>query len=201
MERLGIDFDNTLVRYEELFHKIATEQGLIEEDFPKNKKEIRNELNNRGLSDKFTEIQGEVYGLRINEARPAEGVINALKKIMDYQIPIFIVSHKTRYPYKGTPYNLHESAWSWLKSSGFLSKKNLGIEINNIYFEETKESKIRRIHQLKCTHYIDDLPEILTALDDSITKIHYNPEDGVCKEDHINMKNWDMLEQILKDSR
>ena len=43
---------------------------------------------------------------------------------------------------------------------------------------------------------IDDLPEILTALDDSITKIHYNPK-MVCKE-ILNMKNWDMLEQILK---
>ena len=31
MTLLGLDFDNTLVRYDKLFYKVALEKGLIEE--------------------------------------------------------------------------------------------------------------------------------------------------------------------------
>ena len=30
MTLLGLDFDNTLVRYDKLFHQLAVEKGLIE---------------------------------------------------------------------------------------------------------------------------------------------------------------------------
>ena len=34
MTLLGLDFDNTLVRYDKLFHKLAKEKGLIEHHVP-----------------------------------------------------------------------------------------------------------------------------------------------------------------------
>jgi hypothetical protein len=200
MMRLGIDFDNTLVRYDNLFHKIAYEQGWIGQSFPKSKTKIRDHLNKTGLADKFTEIQGEVYGSRIREAEPAAGVMRALKNIKEKQVPIYIVSHKTMYPYKGKPYNLHESAREWLKQNGFTNKKILGIKKEDIYFEESKQKKIERIHELKCTHYIDDLPEILEMLESSITKIHYNPDNDVTSSNNnwLKMDNWCKLEEILR---
>ena len=32
MTLLGLDFDNTLVRYDNLFHKLALEKGLINDE-------------------------------------------------------------------------------------------------------------------------------------------------------------------------
>ena len=33
MTLLGLDFDNTLVHYDELFHQLAVERKLIKDDF------------------------------------------------------------------------------------------------------------------------------------------------------------------------
>ena len=41
MTLLGLDFDNTIVRYDNLFHKLAIEKGLIEQSVPRDKKAIR----------------------------------------------------------------------------------------------------------------------------------------------------------------
>ena len=35
---LGLDFDNTIIKYDELFYKIAFEKDLIPADLPKEKK-------------------------------------------------------------------------------------------------------------------------------------------------------------------
>ena len=44
MKLLGIDFDNTLVNYDNLFHKVAVEKGLIKYSLPANKIAIRDYL-------------------------------------------------------------------------------------------------------------------------------------------------------------
>ena len=51
----------------------------------------------------------------------------------------------------------------------------LGWEHEQTFFELTKEEKIARIVKLGCTHYIDDLPEILEMLPNTITKILFDP--------------------------
>ena len=40
MTLLGLDFDNTLVRYDKLFHKLALEKNLIEQEIPANKQQF-----------------------------------------------------------------------------------------------------------------------------------------------------------------
>ena len=35
MIKLGLDFDNTIICYENIFHKLAFEKKLIKESFPK----------------------------------------------------------------------------------------------------------------------------------------------------------------------
>ena len=68
MSRLGLDFDNTLVRYDKLFHQLAIEKGLIEKTLPADKTTIRDYLRGQGRDEQFTMLQGEVYGLRILES-------------------------------------------------------------------------------------------------------------------------------------
>ena len=41
---IGIDFDNTIVSYDDLFHRLATERGLIPAAFPSRKTSMRDFL-------------------------------------------------------------------------------------------------------------------------------------------------------------
>jgi len=198
MIRLGLDFDNTLIFYDNIFHKIALEKKLITEKFPAQKKKIRDFLITHNLEEQFTRIQAEVYGKRILEAKPSEGLIKNLKKIKDKNIEIYIISHKTIHPYKGPKYNLHDAAEEWLNKNGFFDKSKLGFKRENIFFEITKFDKINRIKTIRCTHFIDDLPEILSMIDGECIKILYDPN-NINKQNKFKvLKNWDNLESILK---
>ena len=101
MTLLGLDFDNTLVRYDKLFYQLALERKLIKESLPADKIIIRNHLRSKGQDEDFTLLQGEVYGRRILEAEPAEGMLNALKRLKKDGVQMRLVSHKTKTPYKG----------------------------------------------------------------------------------------------------
>ena len=56
---IGIDFDNTIVTYDNVFYEHAVKLGLIDKSVSKNKKQIRDEI--RKLPNgKQAEIIGEV---------------------------------------------------------------------------------------------------------------------------------------------
>lgn len=179
MKLFGLDFDNTLVRYDELFHKLALEKGLIDSSLQANKKTIRDHLREKGQDEEFTLLQGEVYGLRILEAKPADGMLDTLKFLSNHGINMCIISHKTTRPYKGPAYDLHTAAWGWLEKHGFFSSSGPKMSPEQVFFEESKTKKISKIRDLKCTHYIDDLPEILELIELSCgtecSKILYDP--------------------------
>jgi hypothetical protein len=174
---IGIDFDNTIICYDRVFHKVAFESGLIPDDLPAGKKFIRNHLRSEGKEDLWTEMQGLVYGDKIIEAESYPGVDDFLGYCKLRNIHTCIVSHKTRDPYRGPKYDLHEAGYKWLHAKGFLDKEKSRMSSRQVYFELTKEEKIQRIVSLKCTHFIDDLPEILLAdgIPGNIKKILFDP--------------------------
>ena len=200
---LGLDFDNTLVSYDKLFYKLALEKDLIEASLPKSKTEVRNYLRNKGKDEEFTLLQGEVYGLRILEAEPAEGMVKALGEINKQGIAMVLVSHKTKTPYKGPAYDLQQAAWQWLEKYSFFEKDGLGWSRDQVFFEESKDAKIRRIQQIGCTHYIDDLTNILENIPNRIKRILYDPGKKISKEelskkDLIRLANWENLKETIK---
>jgi|MDTB01.1.fsa_nt_gb hypothetical protein len=158
---LGIDFDNTIVSYEGVFHRIAIEDGLIPKSLSTSKGAVRDYLRDLDQEDIWTEMQGLVYGTKMDMANPYPDVINFFKFSKKAQLPTRIISHKTLYPFKGERNNLHESASNWLKNHGFFESFGIGMDRNNIFFETTQEAKINRIQKTGCTHFIDDLPEFL----------------------------------------
>ena len=206
MTLLGLDFDNTLVRYDKLFHQLALEKGLIEESLPASKIAIRDHLRSQGLDEQFTLLQGEVYGLRILEAKPAEGMLQALSELHQRDIPMVLVSHKTRTPYKGPAYDLQGAAIQWLEKYGFFDHARLAWSKKQVYFEETKSAKLRRIVNQRCTHYIDDLVEILRELPSnrSIKKILYSPNGNNKEPKNTNkiliMNNWCSLSKVFSEN-
>ena len=195
---LGIDFDNTIIKYDKLFHKIACEKGLISTELPKQKNAVRDYLRETGVEDEWTIIQGEVYGERIKEAVPFSGALETLQKLNAQQIPINIVSHKTREPYLGPIRDLHAAALNWLKLNGIIDTEVSGVKEDGVFFEITKEDKINRIVQLGCTHYLDDLPEILEMIPDDINKILFSPNgEEIINSNWTVIRSWNDLPSVL----
>ena len=56
-------------------------------------------------------------------------------------------------------------------------------------FENTKKEKVERIMKQSCTHFIDDLPEILEELGGNIKEV-YNPMDKECPLRIISISKW-----------
>ena len=196
--RLGLDFDNTLISYDQLFHRVALDKGLIPEEILQQKNAVRDSMRERGIEDEWTRLQGEVYGGRILEAEPYPGMLHTLKLLADKQVRMYIVSHKTRTPYIGRPWDLHASARSWLQKHGFLDANRMDWSDCQIFFELTKQEKIARIIDLECTHYVDDLPEILAMLPSHVEKIFFSPSQNVqVHSDWKRMSSWQELPSIL----
>ena len=156
--RIGLDFDNTIVRYDSLFHRVASESGLIPPEIPVDKVAVRDHLRRVGREDDWTEMQGTVYGGRMEEAEMFPGVLDFLRWAREANHDVFIVSHKTRHPFRGELHDLHAAARTWAER--WLDGT---IPSGRIFFELTKEEKLGRIGACACDLFLDDLPEILTA--------------------------------------
>jgi hypothetical protein len=158
---IGVDFDNTIVSYDALFHRVARELGLIPAALPATKTAVRDHLRAAGMEDRWTALQGRVYGARMAEAAPYPGAIEFFQECRRSGIAIRIISHKTRHPFVGEKYDLRRAATEWLESNGFFSPGPGGLARADVFFEPTKTAKIRRIAECGCESFIDDLPEIL----------------------------------------
>ena len=162
---IGVDFDNTIVCYDDVFHRVALEQGLIPATVPASKREVRGYLEQCGKANAWTELQGWVYGVRLQTARPFPGVLEFFRSYVRSGACLCIVSHKTRYPALGPAHDLHEAAHQWLEVNGFYDPGQIGLSRDRVYFELSQQAKVDRIAQVSCTFFIDDLPEVLTNPD------------------------------------
>jgi hypothetical protein len=162
--RIGVDFDNTVVGYDALFHRVAIERGLVQADVTATKLGVRDYLRGVGREDAWTEMQGYVYGARMQDAIAYPGALQFFAWARQDGHAVFIVSHKTRIPFAGHPYDLHEAARGWIATHLERTSPPL-LNGSDAYFELTKAEKLARIGRLGLDWYVDDLPEILTAPD------------------------------------
>lgn len=156
---IGLDFDNTIACYEGVFHRIAVEEALIPADTPTSKQAVRDYLRGIDREDDWTRLQGEVYGNRMDAVSAFPGVPEFFAACRVAGIALAIISHKTRHPFMGPTYDLHDSAWRWLRSQPWFD--SVGMQ-DHVYFELTKDAKLARIGSLRVTHFVDDLPEFLS---------------------------------------
>jgi hypothetical protein len=173
---VGIDFDNTIVCFDTLFHRAAVEQSLIPADVPTSKTAVRDYLRRVGKEPAWTELQGYVYGVKIREAAPFPGVLEFVSRCRERGWTALVISHKTRHPFIGPRYDLHEAARKWLEDRGFAGA---GLSPARIFLETTKEDKLRRIGKEGCRWFIDDLPEFLaeSAFPKSATPVLFDPNE------------------------
>jgi len=154
--RIGIDLDNTIIDYSYSFFKVAKEDNLISYRDPKNKKAIKSILISKFDENVWTKLQGKIYGEKIMTAKKYKNFDSFVKYMSGKGIEIFIISHKTKYPFLGKKTDLHNSANLWIKKN-----INNKIKKKNIYFETTLSKKIKRIKSLKLDYFIDDLEKVL----------------------------------------
>ncbi len=198
--RLGVDFDNTIVCYDALFHRVARERGLIPEGVPVNKSDVRNYLRRVENEAAWTEMQGYVYGARMSEAAPYPGVREFFQACRTAAIPTCIISHKTRHPFLGEKYDLHAAATAWLAQQGFFDPAQIGLPRENVFFELTKPAKLARIGQCGCTHFIDDLPEFLgeSNFPAAVQRILFDPNQLYAGEQRFHrIRDWAEVRRII----
>jgi hypothetical protein len=162
--RIGIDFDNTIVCYDGVFHAAALERGLIPNALGRDKNSVRDYLNGAGRADDFTELQGYVYGTRMELALPYPGFADFVSAAHRAGHELFIVSHKTQHPIRGPKHDLHVAARGFLGAQGLVGEAG-PIHPDHLFFELTKEAKATRIAALRCEVFVDDLPEIFALRD------------------------------------
>jgi hypothetical protein len=160
--RLGIDLDNTLIDYDHVFVKEARERGLVDRDFSGSKQAVRDAIRLLPKGElAWQRLQGYIYGVGISGARLFDGALEFLSRCRERRVPVFIVSHKTRYGnFDPDRVDLREAALGWLRSQGFFEPGACLVPIENIFFADDRAAKLARIAALDCTHYIDDLEEV-----------------------------------------
>lgn len=198
--RLGLDFDNTIVRYDALFHRVALEGGWIPADLPASKLSVRDHLRRNGRESVWIEMQGYVYGPRMGEAELFPGVVEFLQWARSSGLSICIVSHKTRHPFSGPRYDLHAAARAWVEKR-LRDDAGLLVPDSAVHFELTKEQKLARIAATACSVFLDDLPEILDApsFPKSTQPILFDPDGHYGDSGMPRLDRWAHLRPLIED--
>jgi hypothetical protein len=201
IRRIGIDFDNTIVRYDHVFLNTARQQELVPADFEGNKQTIRDAIRRRPDGEtEWQKLQGHVYGVGIKHALLFDGVDLFLKRCRKTNSKIFIVSHKTEFGhFDPDRVNLRQSALDWMTASGFFCAKGFGIPVENVFFASTREEKLARIGSLKCSHFIDDLEEVLSHPDfpDGVARILFAQRGNPVMPEIECHKTWQAISEVV----
>jgi len=196
---LGIDFDNTLVSYDEPMYAVARERGLIAEDVLKSKKEIRDTIRQLDQGEnQWQKLQAFVYGDGMKDAHLMEGVQAFLLRCKAEGIAVFIVSHKTQFASMDIDraVDLRQTALQWMENNKFFEKEGLDLKLENVFFEPTRQKKIERIISLGCTHFIDDLEETFAegTFPHNIVKILFSSQSVGSKSNGMNVfQSWSKI--------
>lgn len=113
---------------------------------------------------------------------------------------LYIVSHKTERAVQDEAVNLRSAAMRWMREEGFFDPGRLGFSESDVFFEDTRSDKIRRISVLGCTHYVDDLEEVLcdASFPESVTRILFGGRaNAVAAPGVAHVGTWDELVRHL----
>jgi len=197
---IGIDFDNTIIDYNNLFYEAGLSLGVLPDNAICNKKIIREYLIRKGREQDWIKIQGLVYGKYIRTAKVMEGFSSFSDHCYGMGWKIFIISHKTRDSIVGEKFNLHTSALNWLEKNRIFGTDSRGAVVG-VFFEATQSEKIFRINKLGCDIMIDDLAEVLLHPDLSreIIKILYDPHaKNPTNREYFTACRWDQICGIIE---
>jgi hypothetical protein len=200
---IGVDFDNTIIDYDAVMRAVAVGRGLVPLDGPADKRAIRDLIRARPDGDiEWQRVQGEVYGPRIGEAVPMEGVGAFLRRCAGAGAIVHVVSHKTeRAGYDPTDTNLRQAALQWLWEQSAFSPAGFALRPEAIRFADTRQEKIGHIRRLGCRVFIDDLREVFAEADfpADVVRILYDPTASAATAVDRVCRHWSQIEAYLFD--
>jgi hypothetical protein len=192
---IGIDFDNTIASYDTLFHEVALKNNFIHRSWNGNgKTELRKYLCSQPDGERtWMKLQGLVYGKYMHKAEMMSGVANFIMTCKSRNHKVFIVSHKTEYGhYDLDQISLRKEALKWMKSNRFFDPEYYGINNEDIYFADTRKEKVEKIAHLKCSWFIDDLPDVFKEnhFPSKTKKILFGFSDPALLNDTVVLESW-----------
>ena len=199
--RVGLDFDNTLACYHEVFGYVARDQGLVSQDWQEGKSQIRVDLQSRlNGEEQWQRLQGQVYGKYMHRAQLFPEVANFLLRLKRCNDEVFIVSHKTEFGhYDIEKVSLRREAINWMSSKGFFDEEGLGLKREHIFFANTREEKVKKIAELKCDVFIDDLREVFEepSFPSGTKKILFGKSEGNKIDPDLSSHSWREISRSL----
>ncbi len=197
--RIGVDFDNTIACYDGVFRTLAIEAGLLPDGFAGGKQDVRDAVHATAGDDAWRGLQARAYGRRMGEARPFDGVLDQLARWRAGEAEVMIVSHKTRqsnFAPDGSDFRV--AARHWMEAQGLFDA--VGLKRDDVHFLDSRSAKVRRIADLQCDIFIDDLEEIFEQPEFPATarKILFDPAGRGCGRGDVRpCRHWrEMAEAI-----
>ena len=196
---IGLDFDNTIACYNDVFSSEAKLQGLVSDDWQGDKNELKLFLySQEGGQTLWQKMQGQVYGPSMQKATLFPGLARFLFRCKLNGHKIFIVSHKTKYGhFDKTKTLLRDASLKWMDNQGFFEDDIFGINKENVFFANTQSEKVLKIKSLNLDFFVDDLETIFLHNDfPKIKKILFNKS----SESHSDIEffnNWASIEKYL----
>ena len=190
--RIGLDFDNTLACYDDVFTSESQKLGFITSCWSGSKQDLRDELRSRPDGERLWQtLQGRVYGPSMEQAVMFPGVASFLMRTRLRGDEVFIVSHKTEFGhFDPTSTPLRPAALAWMESKEFFDQSRFGLMKESVFFAGTRSEKVQQIARLNLDIFVDDLEEVFAEEGfPPIKKVLFNPKaQGKCHDFQCN--NW-----------
>lgn len=199
---IGVDFDNTIACYDQVFTNIAKQEGLLGETFMLAKAEVKARILAGSEGDiNWQKLQGQIYGKYMNLASVFPGFAEFLVLSGIKGNQIYIVSHKSEYGhFDAQKISLREEAMKWLIAKDFVGTDTYALPQKNVFFKPTREEKIKKITELKCSDFIDDLQEVFDepSFPVSVNKYLFDPQHKSAATDAQKvLKSWRAITKEL----
>jgi len=161
---LGVDLDNTLVCYDEVFLWGAHHLKLLPDGWSGNRKEVRDYLRSDPYGEEvWQRLQGKVYGHWMYRASLFVGVYRFLWRCRVRKIRVDIVSHKSMFGhFDREKIPLRDCAMDFLRHAGLFSENDNSM-IKSVEFVSNQEKKLQLIEKKNFDWFIDDIPELLES--------------------------------------
>ena len=170
--RIGLDLDNTVIDYAPAYRPVAKEMGLPQQLV--DRESIRESLRKSEEDDEeWQRFQALLYTDGLAYAQPAPGLLEFLSMCDSIGVSVVIISHKTETtPERFGSRDLRVPAFEWLQTQGIVPTH---VSPDGVFFCINRVEKVRKITELQCDVFVDDLTEVLKdqKMPDDITRFHY----------------------------
>ena len=199
---IGLDLDNTIACYDTVFQELAVETGVVQGTWSGSRGALRRTIRETRGDATWAMLQARVYGSEFRRVAPFPGALDCVRALQQRGLPVAIVSHKTRVAAADTSCDLHVQAWQWLGACGLLREPPNGVPRERVFFEETRDQKVARIGELRCSHFVDDLPEVFdhAGFPSTTVRVLFDPaRECAGRGNAVVFHDWRGIQEYLLD--